>query len=190
MTHVSSALTAPQAAQTPPPAGGSPAAPPPATPPTAADSVSPPETPPVDSVWILVPPGKYLATITDSEMKPTKTGADSSLQLAFTIIEPVGYAGRRVRTWLHLHKGSLRTILRARAELAHICRAVDVLQPRDSGLLHHIPLVIQVGRTTRTQTGETLNTVKGYWHQRAWAAICAASPPCARPLQERSRRPW
>ena len=34
-----------------------------------------------------IPAGKYVAVITDSEMKPTKSGIGSYLQLTFTIIE-------------------------------------------------------------------------------------------------------
>ena len=34
-----------------------------------------------------LPAGKYLAAITESEMKPTKSGSGSYLQLTFTILE-------------------------------------------------------------------------------------------------------
>jgi hypothetical protein len=34
-----------------------------------------------------IPAGKYLAVITDSEMKPTKAGTGNYLQLTFQVIE-------------------------------------------------------------------------------------------------------
>jgi hypothetical protein len=48
-----------------------------------------------------IPAGKYLAAITDSEMKPTKNGSGSYLQLTFTILEGE-YKGRVVWARLNL----------------------------------------------------------------------------------------
>ena len=50
----------------------------------------------------------------------------------------------------------------ARGELSAICRAVGVMQPRDSVELHNLPLLITVKLKKREDTGELTNEIKGY----------------------------
>ena len=50
----------------------------------------------------------------------------------------------------------------ARGNLSAICRAVGVMQPKDSVELHNLPLVISVKCKKRQDTGEITNEVKGY----------------------------
>jgi hypothetical protein len=90
-----------------------------------------------------IPAGKYLAMITDSEMKPTKSGDGRYLQLTFQILEGP-YKNRFVWARLILHNANETAVKIARAELSAICRAVGVLTPRDSCELHNLPLVITV----------------------------------------------
>ena len=70
-----------------------------------------------------IPAGKYLAMITDSEMKPTKSGAGSYLQLTFEVLEGP-YRGRILWARLNLENPNATTVQIARAELSSICRAV------------------------------------------------------------------
>ena len=108
-----------------------------------------------------LPAGKYLAAITASEMKATKKGDGSYLQLEFTVLEG-DCKGRK--TWDRLcinHPNDLTQKI-ARGNLSAICRAVGVMQPKDSVELHNIPLVISVKCKKREDTGEITNEVKGY----------------------------
>lgn len=108
-----------------------------------------------------IPAGKYLATITASEMKPNKAGTGSYLELVFTIIEGE-YKGRRLWARLNLNNPNDLTVKIAQAELSAICRAVGVLTPRDSTELHNLPLVIHVRRKSRRDTDEIVNEIRGF----------------------------
>lgn len=108
-----------------------------------------------------IPAGKYLAVITDSEMKPTKQGGGSYLQLTFTVLEGE-HKGRMLWARLNLDNPNATAVMIARGELSAICRAVGVMQPRDSVDLHNLPLRITVKLKKRQDTGELTNEVKGY----------------------------
>jgi hypothetical protein len=108
-----------------------------------------------------IPAGKYEAVITDSEEKPTKSGAGSYLQLTFQITDS-DYRGRFLWARLNLDNPNKTAVKIARAELSSICRAVGVMTPRDSSELHNLPLVITVKCKKRDETGEITNEIKGY----------------------------
>ena len=107
-----------------------------------------------------LPAGKYLAAITESEMKPTKSGSGSYLQLTFTILDGE-YKNRVLWARLNLNNPNATAVKIARSELSAICHAVGVMQPRDSVDLHNLPLVITVKLKKRDDTGELTNEIKG-----------------------------
>ena len=86
-----------------------------------------------------LPAGKYLALITDSEMKPTKAGTGSYLQLTFEIIDGP-HKGRKVWARLNLINSNDTTVKIAQAELSAICRAVGVLGHGGAAQLLHLQL--------------------------------------------------
>jgi len=108
-----------------------------------------------------IPAGKYAAVISNSEMKPTKNGDGAYLELTFQILEG-DYKGRLVWSRLNLENPNPTAVKIARGDLSSICRAVNVMEPRDSSELHHLPLTIVVKQRTRPDTGEISNEVKGY----------------------------
>ena len=108
-----------------------------------------------------LPAGKYLAAVTASEMKPTKNGDGSYLQLEFTVLEGE-FKDRKVWDRLCINHPNATTVKIARGNLSAICRATGVMQPRDSVELHNIPLLITVKCKKRQDTGELSNEVKGY----------------------------
>jgi len=130
-----------------------------------------------------IPAGKYLAAITESEMKPTKSGSGSYLQFTFTIVE--GDCKNRV-LWarLNLNNPNATAVKIARGELSAICRAIGVMQPKDSVELHNIPLVIVVKLKKRQDTGELTNEIKGYESKAS-----AAGQPQQAPATN-STPPW
>jgi len=107
-----------------------------------------------------IPAGKYTAIITGSEMKDTKSGNGSYLELNFQIIEGQ-YKNRLLWARLNLDNPNELTVKIARAELAAICRSIGVTEPKDSCELHNLPLVISVKQKTDSD-GEVRNEVKGY----------------------------
>ena len=108
-----------------------------------------------------LPAGKYMAAITASEMKPTKNGSGSYLQLTFTVLDGE-YRNRVLWARLNLQNSNATAVKIARGELSAICRAVGVMQPRDSVELHNIPMVITVKLKKRKDTDELANEIKGY----------------------------
>jgi hypothetical protein len=131
-----------------------------------------------------IPAGKYLAVITESEVKPNKSGTGSYLQLTFQIIDGE-YKNRFVWARLNLDNPNATAVKIARAELSAICRAVGVMAPGDSVELHDLPLVISVKCKKRADTGEITNEIKGYAKKEAAAlkpvqAAVDTTPPWRR----------
>lgn len=122
-----------------------------------------------------IPAGKYLAAITESEMKPTKNGSGSYLQMTFTIIEGE-FKNRVLWARLNLNNPNATAVKIARSELSAICHAVGVMQPRDSVELHNLPLVIAVKLKKREDTGELTNEIKGYEPKAASAGQSQQAP--------------
>lgn len=108
-----------------------------------------------------IPAGKYLAVISESGMKPTKSGAGNFLELTFQVLEGE-FKGRLLWARLNLDNANATTVKIARAELSAICRAVGVMAPKDSVELHNLPLIITVAHKKRQDTGEITNVIKGY----------------------------
>ena len=108
-----------------------------------------------------LPAGKYLAVISDSEMKSTKSGSGSYLQLTFTVIEGE-YKNRVLWARLNLNNPNATAVKIARSELSAVCRAVGVMQPRDSAELHNLPLTIGIKLKKRDDSGELTNVVVSY----------------------------
>lgn len=122
-----------------------------------------------------LPAGKYLAVVSESELKPTKTGGGKYLQLTFQIIDGE-FKGRLVWARLNLENKSEMTVKIARGELSAICRAIGVMQPKDSVELHNIPLEINVGLKKRDDNGEFTNVIKGYAKKGGGAPVSARAP--------------
>ena len=125
-----------------------------------------------------VPAGDYVATVTDSEIKPNKAGTGEYLSLSFRI-EDGDHAGRFVWANLNLVHPNEKAVQIARAELAGLCKAVGVLNPKDSADLHNIPVLIRVV-LDKDRDGNPRNVVKGFkpaTHQALPAASQAASQP-------------
>ena len=131
-----------------------------------------------------IPAGKYVAMITESEMKPTKSGAGSYLQLTFQILEGP-YKGRFLWSRLNLNNANGTAVQIARSELSAICRAVGVMTPSDSVELHNLPLVITVKCKKRDDTGDVSNEIKGYAKREAangqQQQAATSTPPWRRP---------
>jgi hypothetical protein len=111
-----------------------------------------------------IPAGEYLCVITRSEDKPTKSGTGTYLELEFEVIDGP-YKGRKLWERLNLSNPSDVAVKIAQAELSAICRAVGVMQPKDSCELHDLPLLVKVRVEKRADTDEPTNVIKGYRHR-------------------------
>jgi hypothetical protein len=134
-----------------------------------------------------LPAGKYLATITESEMKATKSGAGQFLNLTFQILDGA-FKGRKIWTRLNLKNPNPQAEQIARGQLSALCRAVGVMTPRDSLELHNLPLVVTVKIKKREDTGDLQNEISGYSKKdssppapsTAPAPAASATPPWKR----------
>jgi len=108
-----------------------------------------------------IPAGDYLAVIVASDRKPTKNGAGEYLQLEMEVIEGP-HKGRKVWDRLMLKHTNSQTVAIAKSTLSALCRAVGVMQPKDSVDLHNLPMLVKVACKKRDDTGEITNVVKGY----------------------------
>ena len=108
-----------------------------------------------------IPNGDYLCIITTSEMKPTKAGDGAYLELELQVIDGQ-YQGRKLWDRLNLNNANDTAVRIARGTLSAICRAVGVLQPKDSCELHDLPLLAKVACRKRDDTDELTNVIKSY----------------------------
>jgi len=113
-----------------------------------------------------IPAGKYLAVITDSEMKRTKSGTGHYLELVFQVIDGP-YQGRLLWSRLNLDNPNTQAVQIAQGELSAICRAVGVMQPKDSLELHNLPLLVTVKCKKREDNGDVVNEIRGYTRKEA-----------------------
>ena len=137
-----------------------------------------------------IPAGKYQAVITDSEFRPNRAGTGEYLQLEFEIIEG-DYKNRKLWARLNMHNPNSEAVRIARADLAAICHAVNVMQPRDSSELHNLPLTIIV-RCKKENNGDLYNEIKGYASKASLFGTVAAPPATTAPsaASGNSQPPW
>ncbi len=136
-----------------------------------------------------IPAGWYIAMITQSEMKPTKTGDGEYLQLRLDIIEGE-YENRVLFDRLNLKNPNQTAVEIAQRELSAICRAVGVMQPKDSSDLHDKPLRVKVAIRPAGNGYEASNEIKAYD-----AADTGQSKPAQQPTSNSAKtssgkKPW
>lgn len=122
-----------------------------------------------------MPVGDYRAVIIASEEKANSARTGKYLAITFEVTDGQ-HKGRRQRANLNLDHPNPVAVSMARAELSSICRAVGVMQPRDSVELHNLPLIISVGMKKRTDTGELTNEITAYQSAQAVAAAPTTQP--------------
>ena len=134
-----------------------------------------------------IPAGKYVASISASEMKPTKNGNGQYLEFEYQVLEGE-HRGRKVWSRHNLHHPNVQAVQIARSELSAICRAVGVMAPKDSAELHNLPLTVTVKVKQREDNGEMANEVIAWTKkdaavgtpQQAGAPGGTATPPWLR----------
>jgi len=139
-----------------------------------------------------IPAGKYIAVITDSEIKETRAGTGRYLQLEFEITDGE-FAGRKLWARLNIENQNAEAVRLARADLSAICRAVNVLTPSDSIDLHNLPLVIKVHCRKDKNTGEITNDIRGYESKanyRPEPKQAPAAPATIQTAHVPSKPPW
>jgi hypothetical protein len=95
------------------------------------------------SSFELLPPGRYVAQIVSSELRPTRDGAGQYLWLELDVLEGE-CASRKVFDRLNLVNANPQTVELAQRTLSAICHATGRMQVQDSQELHLIPMTLDV----------------------------------------------
>ncbi len=106
-----------------------------------------------------VPPGRYPAVIIDSELKDIRAGTGKYLQLAFEV-SGGPYAGHVAFARYCIQHINPVTARIAKKDLAAVCEAAGVPQPKDSAELHDRPLSIEIN-CERKPDGRIVNVITG-----------------------------
>jgi hypothetical protein len=91
----------------------------------------------------VLPPGDYVAMITNSEMRETKDGSGQYLWLEMDITEGE-HQGRKIWDRLNLVNRNAKAVEIAERTLSSICHAVGKLNVQDSEELHGCTLVAKI----------------------------------------------
>lgn len=128
----------------------------------------------------VVPAGKYVVQIVESEVRPTSNGDGQYLWLRLDILDGE-HAGKPLFDRLNIINPNPKTVEIAQRTLSSICRAVGELSVSDSEELHFKPMVAtvkveppRVDPRTGKEYGES-NGIKGY-------APVNGSAPASRPV--------
>ena len=131
------------------------------------------------TAYEVLPPGKYLAQIVNSEMRPTRDGMGQYLYLEIDILEGQ-YAGRKLFDRLNLSNPNPSAVEIAQRTLSSICRAVGRLQVNNSEQLHLVPFIADVKvRPPRGEYGES-NSIR--YLPRSQGPTSPAPAPTSAPV--------
>jgi hypothetical protein len=133
----------------------------------------------------VLPPGKYLAHLIESEMLPTKAGDGQFLKLVFEVLEGPS-ARRKIFDQLNLVNRNDQTVEIAQRALSAICHAVGQVHVSDSEQLHFKPLIVTLkvepaGPDKFGVHREARNKVGGYSAAGVIPATSTAQRPAAAP---------
>jgi hypothetical protein len=138
----------------------------------------------------VVPAGEYDVIIVTSKVESTKKGDGRLLNLELQILTGQ-FQNRKLFDRLNLWNPSDKATQIARGTLSAICRAVNVLTPKDTSELHGKPLRIKVTVSDSPEFGKR-NEVKGY-KPRDGAPVqpaAAAQPGSTTAAESASQAPW
>jgi hypothetical protein len=122
-----------------------------------------------------IPAGQYLCVISASEWKDNKAKTGQYLELVFKVAAGQ-YRDRTVKARLNMKNQSEEAVRIARGDLSSICRAVGIMQPKDSAQLHNIPILVTVAVTNPDSENRVYNEIKGYAKRVTEVAAAAPEP--------------
>lgn len=115
-----------------------------------------------------IPAGNYAAMITESEIKPLKSGNGTALRLTFQVLEGE-FKNRKVWANLNIQHTNATAQAIAQQQLSAICHAVNVLKISNPAAIHNKPMTIKVKVRPAHDAYDASNDISGY------SAINAAS---------------
>lgn len=142
--------------------------------------------------FAVLPAGKYLAELIDSDMRATKDGNGQYLWCEFVVLDGE-FAGRRVYDRMNIVNQNAQAVEIAQRQLSALCHATGKLTVSDSTQLHHIPVIITV--RVRPERGEfgASNELRGFeptGGARPAASAVRPTPPRPAPAPATTTAPW
>jgi hypothetical protein len=133
-----------------------------------------------------LPAGWYNVHITESEIKPTKSGNGGYVRLVLSVLDG-DFEGRQLFDNLNLWNENKQAVDIAFSTLSAICRAVGVTVVKDTQQLHGLPMQVKVAIEPPKDGYAAQNRVKGYKAIEvaapgtgpAWAPTGVTPPPPA-----------
>lgn len=122
----------------------------------------------------VLPAGEYDAVIVASEIKTTTAGDGKYLKLELQVLNGQ-FQNRKIWDQLNIWNPNAQAVQIAKGTLSAICRAVNVLTPKDSSELHNKPLRIKLA-VKKDDTYGDKNVIKAYKPRQA-AGVPQAAPP-------------
>lgn len=122
-----------------------------------------------------IPAGTYIAQITDSSIKPTKSGTGTMLNLTWTILDGQ-FANRKVFDRINVQNANPEAEKIGQRQLSSICHATGVMKLQDSNQLHGKPVKITVKIRQSAEWGDS-NEVKSYEAASGVSPASFASAP-------------
>jgi len=121
-----------------------------------------------------LPEGKYEVVIADSDVKATRTGNGSYIQLEFEVVSGE-YKGRKLWGRYNIENSNREAVEIGRSQFAAVCQAVNIPSPRDTSELHNCTLILSVKCRRRKDSDELENTIGGYKPKTGTVAPQAAA---------------
>lgn len=116
----------------------------------------------------IIPAGEYDVVIIGSKVEATKKGDGKLVSLEMQVLSGE-HQNRKLFDRLNLWNPSEKAVQIARGTLSAICRAVNVLTPKDTSELHNKPLRVKVTVSDDPEYGKR-NEVKAYKPRNAGPA--------------------
>ena len=88
-----------------------------------------------------LPEGKYEAVISDSDVKPTRAGNGSYIQLEFEVVSGE-HKGRRLWGRYNVENTNREAVEIGRAQFSAVCHAVGVTNPKDTAEMTAIAMML------------------------------------------------
>lgn len=130
-----------------------------------------------------IPEGTYRAWVIESELRETKAGNGSYLNLKLEIIDgPM--KGRTIYTMIMREHPKQKVVDIGNSQLADLCRATGVLAPKRSEDLHEKPLGIRVVQKLSSYSGEMESKISRF------LAEDKAVPASPSGGEAKSKMPW
>lgn len=135
----------------------------------------------------VIPAGEYDAVIVSSKVEPTKSGNGRLVVLELQVLSGE-HQNRKLFDRLNLWNPSEKAVQIARGTLSAICRAINVLTPKDTSELHNKPLRVKVAVSEDPQYGKR-NEVKGYKARNA-GPVAPNQPAVSATTAGETKTPW